>query len=95
MRTSLILETEYDGLKERDVVECSDSSRAKTTVRIADLLRDAMVDLQRRKNERRRTIRRPELGPPGNRLNSNFRNYWSSHRFGFIRVSLSSRMLEQ
>jgi hypothetical protein len=41
----------YDGVKEKEVAECSDSSRAKRTARDADLLRYAMVDLFRRKNE--------------------------------------------
>jgi hypothetical protein len=51
MCTCLILEMGYDGVKEKEVAECSDSSRAKRTARDADLLRYAMVDLFRRKNE--------------------------------------------
>jgi hypothetical protein len=40
-----------DGVTEKDVVECSDSSKANRVARDADLFRYAMVDLFRRKIE--------------------------------------------
>jgi hypothetical protein len=55
MCARLILEVGSDGFKVKDVVKCNDSSRVKRTAsRDADLIRYAMVDLFRRKDEMRR-----------------------------------------